>query len=261
MNFRISTRYDEMCLKVVVKVNRPAVVRIKIYDEQKDKIVLTDRYKTVQNQEDFYIRLPMTSESIILSVYDDNIGNLPKDKENNIQVVSVDKTPLEKRMDVVDISNRSIAQFVDLAQRFCFNASYLQTGKTYESDNGEYMIEYVPMILNSQGRELKTPARVNKATGRIHVAKDQFDKYTVPMRFAILCHEFSHYYVNENMDDESEADINGLLIYLGLGYPRVEGYQAFYQVFMETDSEANAKRFQRIDNFIRNFEKNKMVIK
>jgi hypothetical protein len=47
------------------------------------------------------------------------------------------------------------------------------------------------------------------------------------MRFAILCHEFSHFYVNDNMDDESEADINGLLIYLGLGYPRIEGYQAF----------------------------------
>jgi hypothetical protein len=63
------------------------------------------------------------------------------------------------------------------------------------------------------------------------------------------------------MDNESEADINGLLIYLGLGYPRIEGYEAFYKVFMDAPSEANGKRFQRIDNFIRNFEKNKMVIR
>jgi hypothetical protein len=53
------------------------------------------------------------------------------------------------------------------------------------------------------------------------------------MRFAILCHEFSHFYVNEDMDNESEADINGLLIYLGLGYPRIEGYQAFLEVFKD----------------------------
>ena len=61
MNFRIQTRYDEMCLKLVVKVNKPTVVRIKIVDEEKSKIIFTDRYKTVYNTETFYIRLPITS--------------------------------------------------------------------------------------------------------------------------------------------------------------------------------------------------------
>jgi hypothetical protein len=33
---------------------------------------------------------------------------------------------------------------------------------------------------------------------------------------AILLHEYSHFYVNQDINNESEADLNGLLIYLGL---------------------------------------------
>jgi hypothetical protein len=261
MNFRIQTKYDEMCLKVVVKVKTPTIVTIRIFDEQKPKIVFTDRYKTIHNTETFYIRLPLTSDSVILSVYDNKKGNLSKEQENNISVVSIDKTPLEKRMDVVDIKNKNVAYFVDFAQRFCFNSSYLQPNKSYQSDNGQYVIEYLPTIVNSAGKELTTPARISKVSGRIQVSKKQFDKYTIPMRFAILCHEFSHFYVNDDMENESEADINGLLIYLGLGYPRIEGYQAFLEVFKDAPNQNNKKRFDRIDNFIKNFEKNKMVIR
>ena len=81
------------------------------------------------------------------------------------------------------------------------------------------------------------------------------------MRFAILCHEFSHFYVNEDMTDETEADINGLLIYLGLGYPRIEALEAFYEVFDNYPSEENKRRSDKIINFIDNFEKNNIVIR
>ena len=258
---RTQTKYEEMCLAIKVAVTVPTKVRIKIYDEEKTLIVFTDRYKTVRNQETFYVRMPLTSKSVIVSIYDDLKGNLPKEKESNIKVISIDKTPLEKRMDVVDISNPSVAYFVDFAQRFCFNSSYLDVDKTYQSDNGAIIIEYVNTIKNSQGKELTTPARISKVTGRIQVSKKEFANYTVPMKFAILCHEFSHFYLNEDMDNESEADINGLLIYLGLGYPRIEGYQAFLEVFKDAPSNQNKVRYDIIDNFIKNFEKNKMIIR
>lgn len=260
MNFRLQTRYDEMCLVIKLAVNTTTVVRIKIFDELKPKIVFTDRYKTVFSEETFYVRLPLTSNNVVISIYDDKKGNVPKEQERNIRILSIDKTPLEKRLDVIDIRNKTVASFVDFAQRFCFNSAYLQTGKSYQSDCGEFLIELLPTIIGKNGNELSTPARISKVTGRIQVSKKEFDNYTVPMRFAILCHEFSHFYLNENMNDETEADINGLLIYLGLGYPRIEGYQAFAEVFKDSPSEQNGKRFQRIDNFIRNFEKNKMIL-
>ena len=77
---------------------------------------------------------------------------------------------------------------------------------------------------------------------------------------AILLHEFSHFYLNENMDDEMEADLNGLLIYLSLGYPRIEGYEAFLEVFMDAPSEQNKQRYDIINKFIRDFEAKKIII-
>lgn len=261
MNYRLNTRFDEMCLVIKVAVKQPCQVVVKIASEDKPNIVFTDRYATVQGHKTFYVRLPMTSENVIISVYDKAKGNLPKSQENNIRILEVNKTPLEKRLDVVDIENMLVANFVDFAQRFSYNAPYLQDNKTYQSDNGQFLIEYLPIIKNSKGQEMKTPARISRVTGRIQVAKKYFDKYTVPMRFAILCHEFSHFYVNDDIDNESEADINGLLIYLGLGYPRIEGLQAFYEVFMETDSQQNLQRMKIIEKFVMDFEKKNMVLR
>jgi hypothetical protein len=173
----------------------------------------------------------------------------------------VDKTPLQKRIDVVDIHNPTIAYFVDFAQRFCYNAPYLEANKSYQSDNGGFMIEYLPTIIDAKGKELTTPARISRISGRIQVSKKQFDRYTVPMRFAILCHEFSHFYVNEDMTDESEADMNGLLIYLGLGYPRIEAFEAFLEVFEHYPSQENKRRYDKIKNFIDNFEKDNIVFR
>ena len=77
---------------------------------------------------------------------------------------------------------------------------------------------------------------------------------------AILLHEFAHFYLNKNIDDETEADLNGLLIYLGLGYPRIEGYEAFLQVFEGSPTAENKKRYDVINEFIQNFEKKKFVM-
>lgn len=261
MNYRLNTRFDEMCLVIKVAVKQPCQVVIKIASEDKPNIVFTDRWATVKGHQTFYVRLPMTSENVIISVYDKAKGNLPKSQETNIRILEVNKTPLEKRLDVVDIENMLVANFVDFAQRFSYNAPYLQDNKTYQSDNGQFLIEYLPIIKNSKGQEMKTPARISRVTGRIQVAKQYFDKYTVPMRFAILCHEFSHFYVNDDIDNESEADINGLLIYLGLGYPRIEGLQAFFEVFKETDSQQNLQRMKIIEKFVMDFEKKNMVLR
>lgn len=261
MNFRINTRFEEMCLEVKVQVKTPTVVRIKIFDEEKPKIVFTNRYKTVVNDFTFEVNLPIVSKNVVVSIYDDKKGNTTQDKEMNIKLVSIDKKPLEKRIDCIDINNKSIANFIDFAQRFCYNAPYLESNKSYQSDDGSYIIEYLPTIIDAKGKELTTPARISRMTGRIQVSKKQFDNYTVPMRFAILCHEFSHFYINENMADETEADINGLIMYLGLGYPRIEAFEAFLEVFEHHPSQENKKRYDKINNFIQNFDDNNIVFR
>jgi hypothetical protein len=48
--------------------------------------------------------------------------------------------------------------------------------------------------------------------------------------------------------------LNGLLIYLGLGYPRIEAFEVFAVTFMDSPTEQNKTRFDKIKNFIENFE-------
>jgi hypothetical protein len=109
-------------------------------------------------------------------------------------------------------------------------------------------------------KELETPARISKDNGTIQVSQKKFIPDTVPMRMAILLHEYSHYYVNKDINDETEADLNGLLIYLGLGYPRFEGHEAFLKTFINTPTEMNKVRYDKIKAFIDDFEKNNYII-
>jgi hypothetical protein len=76
---------------------------------------------------------------------------------------------------------------------------------------------------------------------------------TIPMRMAILLHEFSHFYLNSDISNETEADLNGLTIYLGLGYPIREAYEAFGTTFIGYPSEQNKKRYDIINKFIREY--------
>jgi hypothetical protein len=118
-----------------------------------------------------------------------------------------------------------------------------------------FRIDYLDDITDENGRSLRTPARISRSEGIIQVSKKKFETYTIPMRMAILLHEFSHYYLNTDMANETEADLNGLIIYLGLGYPRIDAYNVFTQVFMTTPNEINENRMKIIDDFIQNFEK------
>ena len=133
--------------------------------------------------------------------------------------------------------------------------------KDKKCDDNQYFILLSETIMGNNGQELTTPARVGRNTGIIQVSKQAFTKMTVPMRMAILLHEFSHFYLNEKIDDEMEADLNGLLIYLSLGYPRIEAYQAFLETFKERPSHLNKARYDLINKFINDFEKMNMVIK
>lgn len=259
MNFKVNTRYEQMTLAITVQCASSCKVKLKVVDAEKPLTVFTDRYKTVDNTMKFFVRLPLTPKTILISVYNEDIGNIPNDKEKSIRVVGIEKLGLEKRMDEVDINSYSVMCFVDFAQKFCFNASYLEPN-TYVSDSCNYRLEYLPTIIDNQGKEMRTPARISKTSGRIQVSKKLFNTYTVPMRMAILLHEFSHFYLNDNVDDEVEADLNGLLIYLGLGYPRIEGYQAFLEVFEKSPSEQNKNRYDVINKFIRDFESKKFVM-
>jgi hypothetical protein len=88
---------------------------------------------------------------------------------------------------------------------------------------------------------------------------------------AILLHEFSHFYLNAEINDETEADKNALMIYLGLGYPRIEACEAFLDTFIKSSQgptplteeqlAVNSRRYNIIHKYIQDFEKNNLFFK
>jgi len=258
MIYRLPTRYEEFTLLIKVRTDKPEKIHLKVSDADQRNTVFTDRWKTVNGDCSFYVRMPISGKVSLINIYNEKVG---QDKfDNSFEVVDIKKIPLEKRLDALDFSNNDLRSFINFCTKFCFNAGVLSSG-TYKSSDGRFKIEYLPTIISSKsGKELETPARISKDNGIIQVSQKKFTPDTVAMRMAILLHEYSHYYVNKDIDNESEADLNGLLIYLGLGYPRFEGHEAYLKTFISTPTEMNKVRYDKIKSFIDNFEKNNYIV-
>lgn len=262
MQSSVVTRHAPISIKIKLKTNSPQKLHICVSDSKDPLRKFTNRYNTVNGEETFVVRMPLSSEKVDVKVYSERLGkDAPEDKERQLfQIVSVEKIPLERRLEVSDMGNPLMRSFVRFAQKFSYMEHTL-TPDVYGSDDERYFIRLVPVIKGRDGKPLRTPARIGAKSGVIEVSKEAFDKMTVPMRFAILMHEFSHFYLNDEMRDEMEADLNGLLIYLGLGYPRIEAYQAFLETFTKSPSQLNKQRYDVINKFIEDFESMNMVIK
>jgi len=252
MIFSVPTRHEELTLLVKVKTFEPQKIRIKVIDAEQPYTTFTDRFRTVDGESIFFVRMPVSPKEAMVYIYNENNGNLQVGADPSLEVVSITKEPLEKKLDVIDFTNGQVRSFVNFSTRFAYNAGSLPSG-TYTSDDKQFVIKYLPTIQDN-GVEQTTPARIDIDSGVIEVSKKQFRDFTVPNRMAILLHEFSHVYLNDNIDDEVEADLNGLLIYLGLGYPRIEAFEVFAKTFLAAPTDQNKMRYQKIVNFIDNFE-------
>lgn len=262
MNFKVYTGREQQILKIGVRVTDPKQQNIKIVvcDIDQSNTIFTSRYCVFTGDKFFYVRMPMAPRVALVQVYNQAAGNRPQKDETTFEMIGpgVERLRLERKMDDVDMANANVRSFVNFAQRFCYFAGTLEAMQ-YKSDNDRFHIDYRAILTNSKGQESSTPARIDADSKIIEVSQRIFVPFTVPMRFAILCHEFAHCYLNKNPQDESEADLQGLVIYLGLGYPRIEAYEAFLQTFIGTPSDLNTKRYKRIKKFIDDFENNRVI--
>ena len=49
------------------------------------------------------------------------------------------------------------------------------------------------------------------------------------------------------MKDELEADYHSLKIYIALGYPRIDAYNVYLDVFENTPTELNKERYEQLN--------------
>lgn len=260
MKYKITTNYAPCALEVKVHTLQPEKLFVRVYDAKNPQRRFTDRFMTVTGNQTFTIRMPLSPEVCVVEVYGTGGPNKKREEETNFGIDSVKIVPLKRKIDPSDIANSQIRSFVDFAQRFCYTLDELQTGKYYQSSDDNTYILLSDKIRNKEGVEINTPARVGRKTGIIEVSKEAFMKMTYPSRVAILTHEYSHFFLNEKIDDEMEADLNGLLIYLGLGYPRIEAIEVFTKTFEGAPSQLNEDRTKLILKFINDFESMNMVL-
>jgi len=229
-------------LLVNVSVDRPNKIRLMAFNPKRPNTFYTNRVKTLQSKGQFEIRMPQNCEEVYVRIEGGKID-------------SCKEVELEQTFACIP---SKVSSFVKLAQEFSERLAILHEG-TYLSDDRKFRIDLFNQIKEA-GRVIVTPARISNVNGRIEISKDHFRTYTVPMRMAILLHEFSHFNLNKVQKDEIEADLNALKIYLGLGYPIIEAHMSFLNVFKGTPSEQNKERYQYIKHYIDNFDKKKYSI-
>ena len=258
MRIKAETRRKATTIMVEVETRTPQKIWIIVRDDSKPKTFFTKRYAIVKGKQKFFVRMPLSPKTALVQVFNAKSGDLPRGRDKSFRVINIKKLPLKTNYESFNTTNGNIVSFVKLAQEFSLKASYLSAGDSvYTSDNGKFRIDYYNQIKDSNtGTVVKTPARISKDTGVIQIAKDKFMTMSVPMRMAILLHEFSHFYLNKNMSDETEADLNALQIYLGLGYPRIDAYNVFLKVFETSPTEQNVDRYEILAKYIKDFEYN-----
>lgn len=252
----IYTNYKPCQIEIVVvpEGNVNTRVYLTVFDKNDSSRLFTNRYKDIGEQTKMIVQMPLSSKYAKVKITN-KAGN-----EHGFKVLSCNMVPLEKRMAPSDIKNPAIQEFLTFAGKIAYNLQNLEP-KVYKSSGSNFYVDVVQRIAGPTGNELNTPARISPQTGIIQISQNKLRGRTIPYIMAILMHEFSHYYLNEEMRNEEEADMNGLLIYLAIGYPRIEAYQAFYETFKGNDTEPNRRRMQKIDTMIRNFDNMKMVIR
>ena len=244
-------------LKIVVATKTKQKIWLKVADPTKPNTYYIKRYANIVGKQSFFVNMPIAPNEVDVIVYNAKNGLVKRDK--TFKVLSIKRLPLDVQP-MVKLSKKTKA-FVRFAEEFSEQAGYLpasEDGETYRSNNGNYRIDYFDVIRSKgSGNKIGTPARISQLTGKIEVSADAFRRYTIPMRMAILMHEYAHFFVNKVPSDESEADINGLKIYFTRGYPKISAYNVFLNVFKRSPSEQNKDRYDKLDSFIETYKETK----
>ncbi len=247
----VSTGNEPCIIKVSVKSKSGLVtLRLIAFDSYQTETVFTDRIKDIKSSFDFYIRLPQSASVTDVIVYDIDTDN------ETFVITEVSKMPFEKVISPLFDLSFSQKEFLKFSQQFAYNAVVLKNGQ-YESDGGRFKIQYYDNLYNEDGSAAMTSFRISIDSGTIQASRHYVRNYTLPVIFFLLWHEYSHVYMNKEVDNELEADLNAIEVYLGLGYPYVDLLTALAVTFDSNRTQENESRWKYCKDYIDNyFEEN-----
>lgn len=259
MIFAIPANRMPFTIVIGIKTKSKVDMTLTANDYHKKDSFYISRCGKVDGYREFDLKFPQTPKVLTISVFNKANGNTKGDEDKSFIITKFEVKPIKT---CTLWANKDLASFIKFAQEFSEVASMVSAGdrkpSIYRSDDGKFCIDYYKKIRDRKtGNYVGTPARIGHNSGVIEVSKEDFLKYTIPMRMVILLHEFSHKWMNPLADrpisDETAADINALNIYLSLGYPTLEAEYAFLKVFKNANNEFNHKRYLILHDFITKF--------
>ena len=229
-------------LKLVLSQDCKCVVKCRNANNNKAMTVFYERKFDASPKEEMTIRLPQNAKNVLIEV----------DVMGGAEIVSL-KTKKVRLNSYAPCYAKDI-KFIRFAQALCDMLPYLT------ASNAPFTINGFSIIVFQDIPNTMTPARIHNETGVIEVSKNKMMFNTVPVNMAILLHEYSHFYLNQDLNDEVEADLNSVKMYLGLGYPVYEILKGFSMVFDHADVPMNRERYEYLQTFVDNFQKLKTKI-
>lgn len=256
------TSYKSCTLKIDLAANKQCQINLQVCDANQANTYLMKRTRmfTAGEKQTMYVQMPITGKSILISIFEH--GTSADSSPVNFTIGSIKLTPLVRRLDVIEWTNKYVRNFIPFALRFCYNAGVMPTynQRYYTNTPADpirkllftgpvFNMKYVELI-QEEGAAQLTPARIGIYDKVIEIARSKFLPVTIPGRAAILFHEFSHLFLNKKMVNETEADFNAAQIYFGLGFPVVELEEVFLDTFYQSPTDTNIERYEKLKKFI-----------
>jgi hypothetical protein len=162
-------------VQIVILTQTAEMLCLKVYDPNQKNTVFTERKKTITGKESLFVRMPLSSNVINIQIYNEKNGDLPSSEDNSFKILGVKMLELDVTLPQTNMDTFEVTSFVRFAQKFCYNAGWIDANKDYKSSNGKYKIEYLPYIVSSKnGQKMQTPARISTKDGRIQVSQEAF---------------------------------------------------------------------------------------
>lgn len=247
--FEVYTGSQPTTLVIPIETSIEHRIGIRVKSLDKPNTVFLDRYRNITGKDSIEVGMPVAPEKVIVEVYNQPLGMMSMN--GGFRVGQIIQKPLQDMPECINYGNPKIKNAIPFFTTFSAQAGFLDAGgKLYYDKTNEFLLYYYDRIPEAP----ETPARIHADKGFIEVSAEYFRNYTIPMRMAVLLHEFSHFWLNRDIDSEIEADINGLALYLSLGYPRISAFNSFVRVFLNAPTPQNQERMEIIKKFIANFD-------
>ncbi len=200
---------------------------------------VNSRYEVKPGQQSIKINFPLSGVVTNLEI------NCECDGVSNgscMQLTDIQTMPLPIKQIYLTPAD---AKYFSFLKEFVQQSGALAPG-IYQNKDHTATIELYDIIKDKNGKELKTPARVDHDSGVVQISKKAFDQFSVPMRMFIGAHERVHY--SYNTTNEMDCDKNAVNITKAWGFPKLETLYAATKIF--PDDATSRARTLNIDQLL-----------